>query len=156
MGKRSELRRIQKNAEKKRKSNASSLPINVMYGSEENVQKNFGLNAQELKVYLERMERRMKADFEENYQKRLYKAEDYITVGYLCVVMFAINKSRKKHEHTKDLIQRMLEHLNEAQNYVNEIGIDKAYQQAKELFDINIEFDSVDINKEFGITKGGV
>lgn len=155
MGKRSELRRIQKNAEKKKKSNNPAIPVNVMYGSQSKVQENFGLNVQELKVYLERMERSMKADFEEDYKKRLYKAEDYITVGYLCVVMFAINKSRKKHEHTKDLIQRMLENLNEAQNYVNEIGIDEAYLQAKKMFDINIEFDSVDINKEFGITEGG-
>lgn len=155
MGKRSELRRIQRNADKKKKSNNSTMPVNVMYGSQTKVQENFGLSVQELKVYLERMERSMKADFEENYQKKLYKAEDYITVGYLCVVMFAINNSRKKHEHTKDLIQRMLENLNEAQNYVNEIGIDKAYQKAKEMFDINIEFDSVDINKEFGITEGG-
>ena len=53
-------------------------------------------------------------------------------------------------EHTKDLINRMINNLNAAKEYVEKTGIEKAYEYAKQDFGISLEFDSMDINKEFG------
>lgn len=96
------------------------------------------------------MERQIKEDVIAECTEKLYKAEDYIAVGYLMTVIYALKMSRKSREHTKDLIQRMLDNLNVATRYVERVGIEKAYQDAHEDFGINIEFDSIDINKEFG------
>lgn len=151
MSKRSELRRLQREAEKrKEKVNTAQAPLNVLYGSQVQVQKDFGLSVQELKVYLERMERQIKEDLIVECREKIYKAEDYIAVGYLMTVIYAIKMSRKSREHTKDLIQRMLDNLNIATEYVERVGIQKAYKDAHDDFGITIEFDSIDINKEFG------
>lgn len=153
MSKRSELRRIQREAEKKQKrveNTIQNLPLNVLSCSEEQVMRNFNLSTYELKTYLERMEKQIKTDLIAEYQEKLYMAEDYIAVGYLVTVIYALKMSRKSHERTKDLIQRMLDNLNVATEYVERIGIQKAYKDAHEDFGINIEFDSIDINKEFG------
>lgn len=155
MSKRSELRRIQREAEKKKTTQTQTIPLNVLYGSQTQVQKDFGLSVQELKVYLERMERQIKSDLIEECREKICKAEDYIAVGYLMTVIYALKMSRKSREHTKDLIQRMLDNLNIATEYVERVWIEQAYKNAHEDFDITIEFDSVDINKEFGFTKEG-
>lgn len=155
MSKRSELRRMQREAEKKQKqsgveSPAKSLPLNVLSCSEEEVRKSFDLSVYELNVYLNRMQNELKADLMKEYQQKLLVAEDYIMVGCIMTVIYALKMSRKNREHTKDLIQRMLDNLNTATKYVERVGIQKAYQEAHEDFDINIEFDSIDINETFG------
>lgn len=155
MSKRSELRRIQREAEKKRTSKESTVPVNVLYGSQNQVQRDFGLSITELKAYLERMEKEIKKECEKQYNEKLNKAEDYIAVGFLMTVIYALKMSRKSREHTKDLIQRMLDNLNIATEYVERVGIEQAYKNAHEDFNITIEFDSIDINKEFGFTKEG-
>lgn len=155
MSKRSEFRRIQREAEKKQKQSgaenpAKSLPLNVLSCSEEEVRKSFNLSVYELNVYLNRMQNELKADLVKEYQQKLLVAEDYIMVGCIMTVIYALKMSRKSREHTKDLIQRMLDNLNKATKYVERVGIQKAYQEAHEDFDINIEFDSIDINETFG------
>lgn len=158
MSKRSELRRKQRNAEKEKKrvnTNAVKSPVNVLYGSQEQVRRDFGLSIPNLTAYLERMEQEIKKDFEIQYNEKLNKAEDYIAVGFLMTVIYALKMSRKSREHTKDLIQRMLDNLNVATEYVEHVGIRKAYEDAHADFDINIEFDSVELNEEFGFTKEG-
>lgn len=158
MSKRSELRRIQRESEKKQKrvgNTIQNLPLNVLSCSEEQVMRNFNLSSYELKTYLERMEKQIKKDLIAEYQKKLYMAEDYIAVGYLVAVIYALKMSRKSREHTKDLIQRMLDNLNIATEYVERVGIEQAYKNAHEDFDITIEFDSIDINKEFKLTEEG-
>lgn len=152
MSKRSELRRIQREAEKKRTTSKEvTVPINVLYGSQNQVQRDFNLSIPELKAYLERMEQ----ELQKEYMEKLNKAEDYIAVGFLMTVIYALKMSRKNREHTKDLIQRMLDNLNIATEYVERVGVEQAYKNAHEDFDITIEFDSIDINKEFGFAEEG-
>ena len=40
--------------------------------------------------------------------------------------------------------------MEEAKEHIEEVGIEKAYQEAKETMGIKLEFDSININKEFG------
>lgn len=44
----------------------------------------------------------------------------------------------------------ILRNLNSAKEHIEEVGIEKAYQEAKETMGIKLEFDSININKEFG------
>lgn len=156
MSKRSELRRLQKNAEKKSQKCVPSIPVNVLYGSQQQVQKDFGLSISELKVYLERMEKEIKDDYDTEYQEKLYKAEEYIFVANLLISIYAIKMSRKKYEHTKDLIQRMLDNFNAATEFVNRVGAKEAYRLAHRDLGVEIKLDSEDMNKEFGFAEDEV
>lgn len=146
MSKRSELRRKQKEAEKAQK-NKVQIPINVFSGNSEQPGKNFGLGVAEMKVYLDKVEKGVRKEVAVEYQEKLEKAEDFIAVGNILVSIYAIKMSRKNREHTKDLIQRMLDNFGAATEYVERVGIKEAYRQAHEDFDINIEFDVEEINE---------
>ena len=49
----------------------------------------------------------------------------------------------------------MISNMNPAREYIESVGIQKAYEYAKKDFDIELEFDSIDINKEFGFGDFG-
>lgn len=149
MSKRSELRRKQKEAEKAQK-NKVQIPINVLSGNTDQPGKNFGLGVAEMKVYLDKVEKGVRKEVAVEYQEKLGKAEDLIAVGNILISIYAIKMSRKGREHTKDLIQRMLDNFGDATEYVEKVGIKEAYRQAHEDFDINIEFDVDEINEVLG------
>ena len=46
--------------------------------------------------------------------------------------------------------QRFLENLNPAKEYLERNGVEKVYKELNEQMGIELEFDSMDINKEFG------
>lgn len=154
MSKRSEFRRLQKNAEKSNQKAVSNIPKNVLYGSQQQVQKDFGLSVTQLKFYLEKMEREIKEDYQKQYQEKLLKSQDYIAVAYVLIAIYAIKLSRKKYEHTKDLVDRFMDNIGEATHYLETVGVEEAYKGIQEEFGIDIEFDSVDINEEFGFGGG--
>lgn len=156
MSKRSELRRMQREAEKKKTTQIQANPVNVLYGSQAQVQKDFGLSVQELKVYLERMEAEIKKDMQAEYQEKLEKAEEYTFVANLLISIYAVKMSRKKHEHTKDLIQRMLDNFNAATEFVNRVGAKEAYRLAHRDLGITLQLDSEDMNKEFAFPGDNV
>lgn len=147
MSKRSELRRMQREAEKRSKTTVLSPR---QYGTQEQVMKDFNLSVQGLQVYLERMEKQMKEDFQKEYEEKLHEAEEYASVANLLITIYALKMSRKNREHTKDLIQRMLDNYNPATAYIKRVGAKEAYKRAHADFDITLEFDSDKMNKEFG------
>lgn len=156
MSKRSELRRLQKSAEKKKTkvtpSSTNAIPVNVLYGSQESVQRNFGLSVSELKIYPECMESEIKKDFEQECIEKINKAEEYAAVANLLITIYALKMSRKNREHTKDLIHRMLDNYNAATEYLNRVGAKEAYRQAHNDLGVTFEFDSDSLNEEFGFT----
>lgn len=86
----------------------------------------------------------------EDARKMLYKAEDYISVANVMTTLYAINKTWG---YTKS-IRRFLDNYNDAMNFVDEMGVREAYEKAHQEWGIEIEFDDMDINKEFGFTEG--
>ena len=147
---RAERRRQQKAAEKTR----LSTPYNFGNFSLEQISKATGARVESLKLYLMQREEELRKELYKEIseelisesQEKLWKAEDYIAVANVLISLFAIKKSWK---FTK-ANQRFLENLNSAMEYVEKIGVEKAYQEAKETMGIELEFDSMDINKEFG------
>lgn len=139
---RAERRRQQKAAEKTR----LNAPYNFSNFSLEQISKATGARVESLKLYLKQREDEMREALIKESQEKLWKAEDYIAVANILISLFAIKKTWG---FTK-FNQRFLENLNAAKEYIEEVGIEKAYQEAKETMEIELEFDSMDINKEFG------
>lgn len=139
---RAERRRQQKAAEKTR----LSAPYNFSNFSLEQISKATGARVESLKLYLEQREDEMREALIKKSQEKLWKAENYIAVANVLISLFAIKKTWG---FTKSN-QRFLENLNSAKEYIEEVGIEKAYQEAKETMGIELEFDSMNINKEFG------
>lgn len=143
---RAERRRQQKAAEKTR----LNAPYNFSNYSLEQISKTTGARVETLKLYLKQREDEMRKKISEELisesQEKLWKAEDYIAVANVLISLFAIKKTWG---FTKSN-QRFLENINPAKEYVERVGIEQAYKECHDLMDINIEFDSFDINKEFG------
>lgn len=147
---RAERRRQQKAAEKSR----LNAPYNFSNFSLEQISKATGARVESLRLYLKQREDEMRKELHKEIseelilksQEKLWKAEDYIAVANVLISLFAIKKTWG---FTKSN-QRFLENLNAAKEHIEEVGIEKAYQEAKETMGIKLEFDSIDINKEFG------
>ena len=147
---RAERRRQQKAAEKTR----LNAPYNFSNFSLEQISKATGARVESLKLYLMQREDEMRKELHKEIseelisesQEKLWKAEDYIAVANVLISLFAIKKTWG---FTKSN-QRFLENLNAAKEHIEEVGIEKAYQEAKEAMGIKLEFDSININKEFG------
>ena len=139
---RAERRRQQKATEKTR----LSAPYNFKNFSLEQISKATGARVESLKLYLMQREDEMREELIKESQEKLWKAEDYIAVANVLISLFAIKKTWG---FTKSN-QRFLENLNSAKEHIEEVGIEKAYQEAKKTMGIKLEFDSININKEFG------
>lgn len=133
---------------KKPKKLKNSIPasLNVTNFTMEQISRQPGVRIESLKAYLNAREQEIKEQLIKESQEKLWKAEDYIAVANILISVIAIKKTWG---FTK-ANQRFLENLNSAKEHIEEVGIEKAYQEAKETMGIELEFDSMDINKEFG------
>ncbi len=143
---RSERRRM-----KREKGKNFLPPMNMISNyTVEQIAKTTGNKIESLMLWKDAREKEMFDAFQKEAQEKLWKAEDYIAVANILISVYAIKMSRKSREHTKDLIHRMISNMNPAREYIERVGVQKAYEMAKKDFDIELEFDSIDINKEFG------
>lgn len=139
---RAERRRRQKTATKSQ----IPAPLNVRNFTLEQISDTTGVRIESLKEYLNARENEIRLAIIQEAQEKLCKAEDYLAVANVLISLFAIKMTWG---FTK-ANQRFLENLNAAMQYVNRIGIDEAYKQIKTEMGVRLEFDSMDINKEFG------
>lgn len=128
MSKRAEMRRLQREAEKREK-----LADNV------------GLNVQGLANLTARIEKdvhdRMYREFCIEFNDRLYEAEGYVSLANIIVSCIAIHMSWG---YTK-AIGRFISNINPARDYVKRIGVKKAFEQCCKDYDLDLEFDHFDI-----------
>lgn len=127
---RAERRRQQKATEKTR----LSAPYNFKNFSLEQISKATGARVESLKLYLMQREDEMREELIKESQEKLWKAEDYIAVANVLISLFAIKKTWG---FTKSN-QRFLENLNSAKEHIEEVGIEKAYQEAKKQWELNL------------------
>lgn len=149
MSNRAERRRAEKQAAK----NKFPAPLNVANYTVEQIASTTGAKIEYLTIWKNAREEEMRKAAILESQEKLWKAEDYIAVANILITVYAIKMSRKNREHTKDLIYRMLNNLNAARDYVDRVGVQEAYNQAHKDLDIELEFDSMDLNKEFGFEE---
>lgn len=149
MSKRAELRRQEKQAAKSK----LPAPLNVSNYTVEQIANTTGAKIEYLTIWKNAREEEMRKAATLQAQEKLWKAEDYLAVANILITVYAIKMSRKDRERTKDLIHRMLNNLNAARDYVDRVGVQESYDQAHKDLGIELEFDSMDLNKEFGFEE---
>lgn len=110
------------------------------------VSRETGTKIETLKRYLKARENEIFEGVRKEAQENILKAEDYITVSNILCSMWAIHETWG---YTK-AIQHYLDNYNAAVQKLNDTGVQNMYQELHKITGAEIEFDSVDINKEFG------
>lgn len=136
---------IRRNKKENLKRNMPA-PLNVSNYTIEQIAKASGTKVEMVKMWVSAREKEMFDAFMKESQEKLWKAEDYIAVGNILISLYAIKMTWG---YTK-ANQKFLNNINAAKAYVERLGIEKAYEQLHKEMGIELEFDSIDINKEFG------
>ena len=139
---RAERRRQQKQSGK----TSIPAPMNVANFTVDQIAKATGTRVESLMIWKEDRENEMSEAYQKEAQEKLWKAEDYIAVANILISLYAIKFTWGFTKANK----RFLDNFNAAREYVNRVGVEKAYEQARREMDIDLEFDSIDMNKEFG------
>lgn len=105
-----------------------------------------GTKIETLKRYLKARENEIFEGVRKEAQEKILKAEDYITVSNILCSMWAIHETWG---YTK-AIQRYIDNYNASVQKLNEMGVQAMYEELHRITGVEIEFDSVDLNKEFG------
>ena len=127
----------------KKSKNQRSLipaPLNITGFTMEQDSRQTGVRIESLKAYLDSKEQEIREQLIKESQEKLWKAEDYIAVANILISVIAIKKA----------CQNFIDKISEAERYVEEVGVEAAYKEIKEEMGLQIEFDSFDINREFG------
>lgn len=124
MSKRAEIRRLQKEAEKREK-----------------FAKNVGLKMKELNDWATMTRNEMYQEFCIDFNDRLYEAEGYVSLANIVISCIAIHMTWG---YTK-AIGRFIANMNPAKDYVKRIGVRKALEQVHKEYDLDFEFDHFDI-----------
>mgnify|MGYP002800783698 FL=1 len=110
------------------------------------VSRETGAKIETLKRYLKARENEIFEGVRKEAQNNILKAEDYITVSNILCSMWAIHETWG---YTKS-IQRFIDNYNVASQALNKMGVQGMYNMLHEMTGVEIEFDNVDLNKEFG------
>ena len=110
------------------------------------VSRETGTKIETLKRYLKARENEIFEGVRKEAQENILKAEDYITVSNILCSMWAIHETWG---YTKS-IQRFIDNYNVASQALNKMGVQGMYNMLHEMTGVEIEFDNVDLNKEFG------
>ena len=130
----------------KRKAKPYKAPLNVSNFAVQQISNITGAKVESLKFWCAAREKEYEEFYTKESQKKLWKAEDYIAVANILISLLAIKMTWG---YTK-ANQRFLENLNPAKEYLERNGVGKVYKELNEQMGIELEFDSMDINKEFG------
>ena len=110
------------------------------------VSRETGTKIETLKRYLKARENEIFEGVRKEAQENILKAEDYITVSNVLCSMWAIHETWG---YTK-AIQRYIDNYNASVQKLNEMGVQAMYEELHRITGVEIEFDSMDLNKEFG------
>ena len=147
-----------KRAEQRRKfrqQEKSQLPLNTKLTLEQ-IAGMTGQDAAILQTYLVRKEREIRESVVDavikEAQEKLERAEDYIAIANILFSLYAIKMTWGFTRANT----RFLDNYNAAREYVENVGIAKAYEYAKKDMGIDIEFENLanyDICKELGFDR---
>ncbi|WP_455503218.1 hypothetical protein [Blautia sp.] len=115
-----------------------------------------GQQASVLQTYLKRMEQQTTEIVTDavirEAQEKLARAEDYITVANIIISLYAIKMTWGFTKANK----RFLDNYNAAKDYVDRVGVAKAYEFAQKDMEIDIEFEDLanyNIYEELGFNR---
>lgn len=111
-----------------------------------------GQQASILQTYLKRMKQQTTEAVIREAQEKLERAEDYITITNIIISLYAIKLSWGFTKANK----KFLQNWKAAMDYVNRIGVAKAYELAHKEMDIDVEFEDLanyNIYEEMGFNR---
>lgn len=111
-----------------------------------------GQQASILQTYLKRMEQQTTEAAIREAQEKLERAEDYIAITNIIISLYAIKLSWGFTKANK----KFLQNWKAAMDYVNRIGVAKAYELAHKEMDIDVEFEDLanyNIYEEMGFNR---
>ena len=115
-----------------------------------------GQQASILQTYLKRMEQQTTEAATDavirEAKEKLERAEDYITITNIIIFLYAI----KFHGDLQKQTKKFLKNWKAAMDYVDRIGIAKAYELAHKEMDIDVEFEDLanyNIYEEMGFNR---
>ena len=134
----------------KKKAVPYKAPIDVTNFSVQQISKLTGAKVESIKFWCSAREKEYEDFYTKQAQEKLWKAEDYIAVANILISLLAIKMTWG---FTK-ANQKFLENLNPAKDYLERNGVEKVYQELHKQMGIELIFDNMDINKEFGFGGG--
>ena len=134
----------------KKKAVPYKAPIDVTNFSAQQISKLTGAKVESIKFWCANREKEYEKFYSEQAREKLFKAEDYIAVANVLISLLAIKMTWG---FTK-ANQKFLENLNPAKDYLERNGVEKVYQELHKQMGIELIFDNMDINKEFGFGGG--
>ena len=123
-----------------------NAPYNIGNMSMQQLAKVTGARVDSLKFWTAAREKEMEADFQKQFNEKFMRCEDYMCLANVLMSLWAIHKTWGFTKSTT----RFLENLNEAQEYVDQMGVKEFYEKVHNEWGVELMFDSVDLNKEFG------
>ena len=134
----------------KRKAKPYKAPLNASNFTAQQMANITGSKVDSLKFWCANREKEYEKFYSEQAREKLFKAEDYIAVANVLISLLAIKMTWG---FTK-ANQKFLENLNPAKDYLERNGVEKVYQELHKQMGIELIFDNMDINKEFGFGGG--
>lgn len=114
--------------------------------------------------YLDFMERELAQRASDIASKMLWDTEVYIGVANIIAMLYAVKMTVGDLKTVQKNYQKIIDNFNSAMDYVDKIGIRKAYEEFASDYGIQLEFDDCDMNwiddneeeirKRFGLRIG--
>lgn len=148
MSNRAERRRAERESKKVSATAkiVSSVPLNIANYNMQQISSLTGVKVDSLKVWIAARDKELHQAYTEEFQKKLLKAEDYIAVANILISLLAIKMTWGFTRAN----QKFVGNINAATEYLNRNGVEKVYKELHNQMGVTFEFDSIDINKEFG------
>lgn len=156
---RAERRRLEaaqrKQAEKEstiiKKINGVALPLAPVKqissnASVEEIAEATGTKVMDLKRWMDEREKEIRNACIAEAQQKLDRAEEYITLMNVVASLKALDGFR----YGKSAAHYMLDHFNESAEYVKKDTVKETYAFFRDKWDLDVEFDEYDLNKELG------
>lgn len=133
-------------AKKTKQQSFPVAPLNIHNYTIQQISQVTGARVESLKAYLSARENEICQAAAKEAQEKLWRAEDYIAVANILISLLAI-KMTWGFTRTN---QRFLKNLNPAKEYLERNGVRAVYEELRKDMGIELEFDDIDINREFG------
>lgn len=117
---------------------------NVANYSTELLAKTLGTKAYMLDMWIKAREQEMDEAYAKKYLEKLKRAEDSAAFVNLLITMYAVKMTWG---YTK-AIQRLIDNLNPAHEYIRRIGLRAATEQITKETGIDVDFDDFEIEQE--------
>ena len=96
--------------------------------------------------YLDAMEKEIAQQCGNIAAQMLYDTEIYIAVSNIIMMLYATEKAVGNLKTVQKSYQKIIDNFNEASEWVDKVGIRKAYEEFRDKYGLQLEFDDADLD----------